>query len=459
MSNRVSYKYFSKPNKSQKLLKYKELCYYDLETVPYNFDEDYKLEHLNLDKHFTSFTFIFHSKFLLNRKQKTKRFLNWLRNDTLFAPYLVVDKYIYDKEEYVIIQYYIEDLPEQVKSIFVELIERLPINKFIGFNSEKFDMLALKGLGLVEKQNHLYAYKDNEFYDSIFWGKQMGCNSLAKMGDFVNNPKTDIKCNSEEEFLNYNTNDCVIVLKYIHFLNKNDMFGYTPTFHTRQVLKEHLYNKGFQFLTSKPVINNYTLFGGRTEVFKTIGEELYYYDYNSLYPSVMYYGTFPKGTVRTSCKNNTYLDYQFKNIYLDKDTHYINKSFKDCRKELLDIDFITPLQLKDLYNKYFTKLYYIKVKIHSVIDNHLNDFITEHFPFCYKDDIGRGQKFTVFRKTNKTYELFTRLVTFKNRIIGSPKLDERTFNLYLNSCIYCEGKATKEAYNIDLIIANKSIIP
>jgi len=37
-----------------------------------------------------------------------------------------------------------------------------------------------------------------------------------------------------------------------------------------------------------------------------------------------------------------------------------------------------------------------------------------------------------------------------------PKVDEKTFNLYLNSCIYCEGKATKEAYDLDLIIADKS---
>jgi len=71
-----------------------------------------------------------------------------------------------------------------------------------------------------------------------------------------------------------------------------------------------------------------------------------------------------------------------------------------------------------------------------------------------------GNGWITIKNKNQTYELFTRLVSIKNTIIGTPKIDEKTFNLYLNSCIYCEGKAIKKTYDIDLIIAdkNKSIL-
>ena len=61
---------------------------------------------------------------------------------------------------------------------------------------------------------------------------------------------------------------------------------------------------------------------------------------------------------------------------------------------------------------------------------------------------------------NCTHDFFTRLVSTEKKVIGSPKIEESTFNLYLNSCIYCEGSKTKEAYDINIIIKdfNKSIL-
>lgn len=44
----------------------------------------------------------------------------------------------------------------------------------------------------------------------------------------------------------------------------------------------------------------------------------------------------------------------------------------------------------------------------------------------------------------------------KYKIIGSSKIDEQTFNLYLNSCRYCEGKGYLYVYDKNLIINDYS---
>jgi len=56
----------------------------------------------------------------------------------------------------------------------------------------------------------------------------------------------------------------------------------------------------------------------------------------------------------------------------------------------------------------------------------------------------------------QTYELFTRLVSIQNKIIGTPKINEHTFNLYLNSCVYCDGIGVKQIYDKNLIIKNEN---
>jgi len=67
-----------------------------------------------------------------------------------------------------------------------------------------------------------------------------------------------------------------------------------------------------------------------------------------------------------------------------------------------------------------------------------------------------GNGWISLKSANQTYEFFTRLVSVKHQIIGTPKIDERTFNLYLNSCNYCSGDAKKRVYDLELIINDKS---
>lgn len=69
---------------------------------------------------------------------------------------------------------------------------------------------------------------------------------------------------------------------------------------------------------------------------------------------------------------------------------------------------------------------------------------------------GHGWITVVIGDKNR-YELSTRLVSVKNQIIGSPHIDERTFNLYLNSCLYCKGMGYLSAYNRNIIIKNETL--
>jgi len=67
-----------------------------------------------------------------------------------------------------------------------------------------------------------------------------------------------------------------------------------------------------------------------------------------------------------------------------------------------------------------------------------------------------GNGWVTIQNTEVHYELSTRLVSIKNRIIGTPTIDEKTFNLYLNSCIYCNGTNTQLTFDINSIIQNKN---
>lgn len=113
---------------------------------------------------------------------------------------------------------------------------------------------------------------------------------------------------------------------------------------------------------------------------------------------------------------------------------------------------IVPLSIKKDKLKHFKQLgFTINAK----------DFNEDEWRYRIKtDDIKKAYNFgngwiTVITK-NKTYECFTRLVSIKNKIIGSPKINEQTFNLYLNSCIYCNADGIKQSYDSNLIIKDES---
>jgi len=117
---------------------------------------------------------------------------------------------------------------------------------------------------------------------------------------------------------------------------------------------------------------------------------------------------------------------------------------------------IVPLNLKKEKLKHLKKLGF------SI---GLNDYKIDEWNFRVQSkEIEKAYNFgngwVTIKSDKLTYELFTRLVSKKNKIIGTPNIDEHTFNLYLNSCLYCDASGSKESYDKKLIIKdeNKSIM-
>lgn len=157
-----------------------------------------------------------------------------------------------------------------------------------------------------------------------------------------------------------------------------------------------------------------------------------------------------------------YLKY---NVVTDENNHY----FFRTKEELFD--FTNHLIQPEIYfNPFTSELYKYKIVPETIKKDKINQL--KKYKFDFKQECSNEWEFRVkvndFEKAynygngwitvkslGKTYELFTRLISIKNKIIGSPKINEHIFNLYTNSCIYCNGKFEKEAYDSNLIILDK----
>ncbi len=165
------------------------------------------------------------------------------------------------------------------------------------------------------------------------------------------------------------------------------------------------------------------------------------------------------------------IEKKFSKSYHVKTDNQNHKYFKN--KEDL-FDFVNSLEeYKVSFNPYVTNLFKygtLPLNIKKSNIKHLKklgfkvdlkDFEMAEWDYRVETDnlekaFNFGNGWITLKSKKETYELFTRLVSPKNKIIGTPKIDEKTFNLYLNSCIYCNGKAKQEVYNKSLIIADES---
>ncbi len=159
--------------------------------------------------------------------------------------------------------------------------------------------------------------------------------------------------------------------------------------------------------------------------------------------------------VKTDNKNHKYFKTKDELFAFINDLKDIKVSFNPYATELFKYK-IVPVSLKKEKLKHLKKLGFTIGTNNYKIDEW--DFRVQSKEIEKAYNFGNGWITVISGKT--TYELFTRLVSVKNKIIGTPKIDEHTFNLYLNSCIYCNGTGTKECYDKNLIIKdeNKSII-
>ncbi len=159
--------------------------------------------------------------------------------------------------------------------------------------------------------------------------------------------------------------------------------------------------------------------------------------------------------VITDSKNDKYFKIKDELFKFANNLKDIEISFNPYVTELFKYK-IVPTSIKKEKIKHLKKLGF---KVNSQ-DYEINEWEYR----VSTDDIQKAYNFgngwiTIKDKYQK-FELFTRLVSVENKIIGTPKIDEKTFNLYLNSCIYCDGSYKKQAYDKKLIIndENKSIL-
>lgn len=159
-------------------------------------------------------------------------------------------------------------------------------------------------------------------------------------------------------------------------------------------------------------------------------------------------------------------------VITDNEQH---KYFKEKNKLFY---FVKSLQEYEVFfNPYVAELFKYKTVPFSIKKSKLKhlkklgfkvgakDFNEEEWQYRIKTtDIEKAYHFgngwiTVVTK-DKAYECFTRLISIKNKIIGTPRINEQTFNLYLNSCIYCNASGVKQSYDKSLIIndEDKSIL-
>jgi excinuclease ABC subunit A len=154
------------------------------------------------------------------------------------------------------------------------------------------------------------------------------------------------------------------------------------------------------------------------------------------------------------------------NVLTDKKQHIFFKTKEELFK------FIGNLNVKNIaFNPYTTELFKYKkvplsikktkIKYLKKLGFKVNskDYEIDEWKYrIYIDDLKKaynfGKGWLTVETENNIYELFTRLVSLEHKIIGSSKIDEKTFNLYLNSCNYCNGEAKLSAYDNLLLIKN-----
>ena len=187
---------------------------------------------------------------------------------------------------------------------------------------------------------------------------------------------------------------------------------------------------------------------------------------------------------------NTQNKYNCNEFYLNDNHFLIEKQFAQNYKVLTDnneniffktkedlFEFTDNLNIKNIsFNPYTNELFkYKKVPLSFKKDKikylkqlgfnvNIKDYEKDEWQYRIslmdiKKAYNFGKGWLTVETDSKTYELFTRLISMENKIIGSPKINEHIFSLYLNSCLYCNGTNKKQVYNEKLFInADKSIL-
>lgn len=183
--------------------------------------------------------------------------------------------------------------------------------------------------------------------------------------------------------------------------------------------------------------------------------------------------------------------YNFNRFYLDDKHFKIEKDFANNYTVICDNEnnryfktrndlllFTDSIDIKSYsFNPYTNELYKYKkvpVSIKKEKLKHLkslgfkinnNDYLSDEWTFRIKtrslnEAYNLGNGWVTINTANETFELFTRFVSIEHKIIGTARINSKTFNLYSNGCEYCSNTGEIESYDLNLIVKDisKSIL-
>jgi hypothetical protein len=360
-------------NKSKKHdLEWQNLAYFDVETGDYN--EKWTDEHKNARKPLVQWCLIIPTHKIMKNKYKAIKNLFYKKEVKTY----------FDEKFLVVVDRCKENENKNLNGTLQQLLNCVTCN-VAGFNSNKFDSISLlnNDEGLFEDfkinidSTIKIKFKNRKTYLTIFdlidWAKVCKCGSLKKLGKLVKLDKKEREFPSLEDFILYNIIDCEILLHFVKMLNKMDFYESRMPKAARKYLGQVFLKEGIESVYSSDNYNNFVHYGARCENYYAKMKNGYYFDVNSLYPSVMCLFEYP-----TLNKEKKYA------------TSKLNKISKNSTEILKLQEYIKNLNIfkfntyQDLLDNYYKNighvLYTAKVKIYKSTDDDVNFM----FPYAYK---------------------------------------------------------------------------
>ena len=394
----MNYQFRLNDYSKKKELIWNECLYYDVETAPWNenFRGSDDTKYLDIQTvGITSFCVMVPKHIMTEKRIRLCKNLAYTREVNM------------DDTTFLAIYYY-NEVRALTKKILLHVLDiiagGLKKKTFLcGFNNESFDDIII-GARLKEDIScwhyHLSDGKETKLYtaDLYYWCKAYGFSKLADVGEYMKIPKIK-QWNSLEEFLDYNIRDVMILPAFVKMLNEHGLYALRPATAARRLVSQEMHQKlnMNRIFSDQQISDSIPLFGGRTEPYYAIGENLYYLDVNSLYPYTMVNFLFPKPTVWKSYKKNgkEITDGQIIHVKTSCNAsrrEEIQEFLDECGQYILYLaetfKCITPQMLKEVFEDKSPWFGVLFVKLHGIRPEwkEYEKQLLHYFPFPRKKD-------------------------------------------------------------------------
>jgi len=389
-----------------KNLEFDKSIYFDIETASWNSDF-HNISNLNITSLITITSFTFLIPISIFKKSNFNKYMEYL------IEFKKLDGAVYNLQkfaEYYTFSYYSENKILTLDSyyhFFYYFSNIRKQNRFVGFNSNKFDVLILKHKNLkfeYQKYNNTLIsnikldlpYSSNtpikrvKFLDLIGVSKMFGGYNLKKLGQLIGLNKLDNdNFNSIDEFLKYNIRDVEILFEFTKMLNqKFDFFENNAASFSRKYYLKTIFDKyeNIEAIKCDKKINKFDVYAARTEPYihkikNDENNEIKYIDVNSLYTSARV----KLDMVDFEIKEDE-IYYKLNNVN-NKHKSILELKIRNLLSYFLTNNDFDYVKLNDLYNQNFSIFYMGFVKIKGFRDELTKQQIQRlkhYFPFTLK---------------------------------------------------------------------------